>query len=493
VIPFEPPFDLFVSYSHKDEAWVKTELLPRLESWQIRFCIDFKDFSSDRPVADELRRLVTISRQTLFVLSTNWLSSSFTDFELQLSQEIGDAGDLQRFLPIRIDDCAIPLALQSFQILDAVRFGWPVAWRTLRRSLAGRPTQAKAGILAAEMDLVRRIADCEAGYEYVMDLLVANISRIPRPFDAIDVELLARGESRQGQVAALKIICRPGGARAFFSYHGPGYFRTLRAIRDLSHEEAPQPDVLQPLTAKSLRRIGLGRSAASFTAREVVGLSVQLSLADTPVTNKCYAALPPLLRLPEWRSDHKYHLVLSQENHLPSPSGVLDAEVVNRAQKTAAQLDPGSLLVSVTPSVIETISLSGGDEAHRCNDWRFIFYSDRRSGTFQVPALDPSYVEVDTPARGSTRPRQWLSGMLLDQCRVDCWTAYLMARTAHAQPAGTSLDLVVFVLDGKWRPVWLLPFQLEGQQVGVLADSCEIVRINGEECQRSTRLIWNAC
>ncbi len=37
-------YDVFISYSHADEAWVEGTLLPRLEGVGLRVCIDFRDF-----------------------------------------------------------------------------------------------------------------------------------------------------------------------------------------------------------------------------------------------------------------------------------------------------------------------------------------------------------------------------------------------------------------------------------------------------------------
>jgi hypothetical protein len=40
----EYTYDVFISYSHPDHAWVWDELLPRLEGAAPRVCIDDRDF-----------------------------------------------------------------------------------------------------------------------------------------------------------------------------------------------------------------------------------------------------------------------------------------------------------------------------------------------------------------------------------------------------------------------------------------------------------------
>jgi len=46
--PAEYAYDVFISYSHKDEAWVTQTLLPRLEAAGLRVCIDYRDFAPAR-------------------------------------------------------------------------------------------------------------------------------------------------------------------------------------------------------------------------------------------------------------------------------------------------------------------------------------------------------------------------------------------------------------------------------------------------------------
>ena len=46
-------YDVFISYSHADQAWVCGELLPRLEEAGLKVCIDQRDF---RPARRASRR-----------------------------------------------------------------------------------------------------------------------------------------------------------------------------------------------------------------------------------------------------------------------------------------------------------------------------------------------------------------------------------------------------------------------------------------------------
>jgi hypothetical protein len=42
-------YDVFISYSHADKAWVRGELLKRLDAAGLHACIDFRDFRPGGP------------------------------------------------------------------------------------------------------------------------------------------------------------------------------------------------------------------------------------------------------------------------------------------------------------------------------------------------------------------------------------------------------------------------------------------------------------
>ena len=54
-------YDVFISYSSKDRAWVRGELLTRLEAAGLKVCIDFRDFEPGAPSVTEMERAVLTS------------------------------------------------------------------------------------------------------------------------------------------------------------------------------------------------------------------------------------------------------------------------------------------------------------------------------------------------------------------------------------------------------------------------------------------------
>ena len=113
------PYDVFVSYSHVDRAWVDGWLLPRLEAAGVRVCIDHHDFDIGAPALENMERAVAASRHTLLVLTPAWMQSEWTTFESLLVQGQDPAGLHRRTLPILRHSCAVPwcnLQLSSQQI-----------------------------------------------------------------------------------------------------------------------------------------------------------------------------------------------------------------------------------------------------------------------------------------------------------------------------------------------------------------------------------------
>src|SRR3989442_1140462 len=84
--PMLTAYDVFISYSHHDADWVRSWLLPRLESAGLKVCIDTRDFDIGVPSIVNMESAVERSRKTLLVLTRNWVQSEWTKFESILSQ-----------------------------------------------------------------------------------------------------------------------------------------------------------------------------------------------------------------------------------------------------------------------------------------------------------------------------------------------------------------------------------------------------------------------
>ncbi|XP_015595109.1 toll-like receptor 6 [Cephus cinctus] len=76
------PFDAYISYSAKDEAFVSRSLAPGLES-SYRLCLHYRDLGSGCSVVDAVNEAADSSRRTILVLSRNFLHGEWARFEFK--------------------------------------------------------------------------------------------------------------------------------------------------------------------------------------------------------------------------------------------------------------------------------------------------------------------------------------------------------------------------------------------------------------------------
>lgn len=101
-------YDVFVSYSDADRAWVWGDLLPRLERVGLRVCIDDRDFEIGVPSLVNKERAVDNSRHTLLVLTPAWAESEWADFESLLAGTADPAGRRRKLMPLMLKPCQPP-------------------------------------------------------------------------------------------------------------------------------------------------------------------------------------------------------------------------------------------------------------------------------------------------------------------------------------------------------------------------------------------------
>lgn len=72
---------VFISYSHKDKAWVKDYLLTNLEKNGIPCHIDYRDFEIGKPSLYCMEEAVETCDKTILVYTPDWVDSEFSQFE----------------------------------------------------------------------------------------------------------------------------------------------------------------------------------------------------------------------------------------------------------------------------------------------------------------------------------------------------------------------------------------------------------------------------
>ncbi len=127
-------YDVFISYSHLDVAWVRDWLLPRLDSAGLRVCIDSRDFDIGAPSLVNMENAAEHSRKTLLILTPRWVQSEWTKFESLLIQTEDPSGVQRRTLPLLLEKCQLPKRLSIFTYAD---FTDPANWdNELKRVIA---------------------------------------------------------------------------------------------------------------------------------------------------------------------------------------------------------------------------------------------------------------------------------------------------------------------------------------------------------------------
>jgi tetratricopeptide (TPR) repeat protein len=138
----EYPYDVFISYSHADRAWVWDELLPRLEGAGLKVIIDDRDFEPGAPLVSEKERAALQSRKTLLVLSPAYVDSEWAEFENILVQTLDPAARKRRLIPLVRAPCRISLRIRPLVSVDLTT-GSDVQWQRLLNALdPNRPPAA---------------------------------------------------------------------------------------------------------------------------------------------------------------------------------------------------------------------------------------------------------------------------------------------------------------------------------------------------------------
>ena len=140
----EYKYDVFISYSHVDRAWVWEELLPRLEKARLKVCIDDRDFEVGVPSVVNMERAADNSRHTIVVLTPAWVQSQWTDFESLLIATTDPAGRMRKLMPLMLELCDPP---QRIAILTRINFFQPTGrvdpFNRLLQQLRGTTRAAK--------------------------------------------------------------------------------------------------------------------------------------------------------------------------------------------------------------------------------------------------------------------------------------------------------------------------------------------------------------
>ena len=130
----EHAFDVFICYSSSDKEWVRRTLLEKLKEYNMRVCIDFKDFTPGDFIIQNIADAIYNSRKTIAVLSPDFVVSAWCQQELQMA--LSRIEDKHQVIPLMYRDCEVPPFLWHRTYLD-----WcnpdirPIFWQQLLRAV----------------------------------------------------------------------------------------------------------------------------------------------------------------------------------------------------------------------------------------------------------------------------------------------------------------------------------------------------------------------
>lgn len=128
--------DVFISYASSDRDWVRTVLLPRLESDGLRVWIDYRDAVPGAFILSEIDNAITGSRRVVLVISRAYLESAWTELERNLVQTLDPAARERRLVPLLLENCSLPSSLRSLIYVNlANQPDDALEWSKLRRVL----------------------------------------------------------------------------------------------------------------------------------------------------------------------------------------------------------------------------------------------------------------------------------------------------------------------------------------------------------------------
>jgi hypothetical protein len=179
--------DVFISYSHKDQAWVSSVLVKALRDNGLRVLVDESEFEPGKAAIENMTDAILQSRRTVAVLTPNWVGSEWTRFEGLVTAQEDPTGARGRLLPILRQKCDPPkwLAIRSWlDFADDTTVSHQLT-RLIR--VLGRPIAVDQVVKAAPAEkALRTLPDLMREDQAVREALLEYRVRIEQIVDRIE-------------------------------------------------------------------------------------------------------------------------------------------------------------------------------------------------------------------------------------------------------------------------------------------------------------------
>ncbi len=106
-------YDVFISYSHHDETWVRGMLLPRLEDAGLKVFSEDENIHLGESIVQGIKRGIRTSRKIVVVLTPEYLANEWKSFEMRMGACLSPDNRNSRILPILLAECTFPVSLRG--------------------------------------------------------------------------------------------------------------------------------------------------------------------------------------------------------------------------------------------------------------------------------------------------------------------------------------------------------------------------------------------
>lgn len=131
-------YDVFISYSHEDAAWVTGELKERLEKkFKLSVCIDDYDFTLGKFILRNIRDAINESRKVLLVLTPSYIASGWCKHEAIRTCTHDPANEAPKMIPLKKKECDLEsIGLDLYTFVDFTNVAdQEIAWNRLAVAL----------------------------------------------------------------------------------------------------------------------------------------------------------------------------------------------------------------------------------------------------------------------------------------------------------------------------------------------------------------------